>query len=375
MAHRSSSTHTRVWTWLLVSGVAVLAAASMACGKPAGDEEIASTDEPTIAADVGAVTRRDLVEPLIVRGTVVAMPNQDVKIAALVAGRVDSLSVAEGDWVKEGQTLAEIDPRPFSDQKRQAAASVAQAKAAVENARLNMERTERLFQRGIAAGKEVEDARAQRAAADAGLEQATAALDTADRQLSRAHVTSPISGQVVKRLVNVGEQVDGTAAQPIVEVANLDHVEIAAGIPADHLGRVKVGQRAAVSSDAYADHQFEGQIIAISPAVDVATNTALARIRLANTGRLLKVGMFAQVHVGLSERKGVLTVPPSAVAKGEAETAVYVVAGNLATRTNVTLGLETSDAVEILDGVKEGQKVLTSAVHGLGERARLAQPK
>jgi multidrug efflux system membrane fusion protein len=358
-----------------VSGVAVLAAASMACGKPAGDEEIASTDEPTIAADVGTVTRRDLVEPLIVRGTVVAMPNQDVKIAALVAGRVDSLSVAEGDWVKEGQTLAEIDPRPFADQKRQAAAGVAQAKSAVENARLNMERTERLFQRGIAAGKEVEDARAHRAAADAGLEQATAALDTAERQLSRAHVTSPISGQVVKRLVNVGEQVDGTAAQPIVEVANLDHVEIAAGIPADHLGRVKVGQRAAVSSDAYADHQFEGQIIAISPAVDVATNTALARIRLANTGRLLKVGMFAQVHVGLSERKGVLTVPPSAVAKGEAETAVYVVAGNLATRTKVTLGLETFDAVEILDGVKEGQKVLTSAVHGLGERARLAQPK
>jgi multidrug efflux system membrane fusion protein len=358
-----------------VLGVAAIAAASMACGKAAGDEEIAASDEPTIAADVGTVTRRDLVEPLIVRGSVVAMPNQDVKVAALVAGRVDSLSVAEGDWVKEGQTLAEIDPRPFADQKRQAAAGVAQAKSAVENARLNMERTERLFQRGIAAGKEVEDARAQRAASDAGLEQATAALDTAERQLSRAHVTSPISGQVVKRLVNVGEQVDGTAAQPVVEIANLDHVEIAAGIPADHLGRVTVGQRATVLSDAYADHPFEGQIIAISPAVDVATNTALARIRLANTGRLLKIGMFAQVHVGLSERRGVLTVPPTAVAKGDDETAVYVVAGNLATRTKVTLGLETSDAVEILDGVKEGQKVLTSAVHGLGERARLAQPK
>jgi RND family efflux transporter MFP subunit len=361
--------------WLLVSGVAALAAASIACGKSAGDEEITSADEPTISAEVGTVTRRDLVEPLIVRGTVVAMPNQDVKIAALVAGRVDSLSVAEGDWVRSGQIVAEIDPRPFADQKRQAAAGVAQARAAVENARLNMDRTERLFERGIAAGKEVEDARAQRAAADAGLEQATAALDTADRQLSRAHVTSPISGQVVKRLVSVGEQVDGTAAQSIVEVANLDHVEIAAGIPADHLGRVRVGQSAIVSSDAYADHAFEGQIIAISPAVDVATNTALARIRLANIGRLLKVGMFAQVHVGLSERKGVLTVPPSAVAKGEDETAVYVVAGNLATRTTVTLGLETSDAVEIVDGVAEGQKVLTSAIHGLGERARLAQPK
>jgi multidrug efflux pump subunit AcrA (membrane-fusion protein) len=84
--------------------------------------------------------------------------------------------------------------------------------------------------------------------------------------------------------------------------------------------------------------------------------------------------MFAQVHVGLSEKKGVLTVPPAAVAKGEADAAVYVVAGDVATRTKVTLGLETTDAVEILDGVKEGQTVLTSAIHGLGERARLAQP-
>jgi len=344
----------------------------MACGKGAGDEEIASADEPTVAADVGTVTRRDLIEPLIVRGTVVAMPNQDVKVGALVAGRVDSLSVAEGDWVTAGQIVAEIDPRPYADQKRQAAAGVAQATAAVENARLNFERTERLFQRGIAAGKEVEDARAQRAAADAALEQAAATLETADRQLSRTHVASPIAGQIVKRLVSVGEQVDGTAAEPIVEVANLDHVEIAAAIPADHLGRVGIGQRAEVTSDAYTGRAFEGEIIAIAPAVDSATNTALARIRLANTGRLLKIGMFAQAQIGVSERKGVLTVPPSAVSKGEEETAVYVVSGAIATRTKVTLGLETSEAVEIASGLTEGQKVLTSAVHGLGERARLA---
>ena len=373
--HPSSSASRWFRAALLASGIAAVAAAPMACGGGGGDEEITSADEPTITADVGTVTRRDLVEPLVVRGAVVAMPNQDVKIAALVAGRVDSLSVAEGDWVKAGQTVAEIDPRPFVDQKRQAAAAVAQATAAVENARLNFERTERLFQRGIAAGKEVEDARAQRAVADAALEQASASLDTADRQLSRAHVTSPIAGQVVKRLVSVGEQVDGTASEPIVEVANLDHVEIAAAIPSEHLGRVRVGQRAEVSSDAYPDRTFDGEIIAIAPAVDSATNTALARIRLANTDRLLKIGMFAQAQVGVSERKGVLTVPPSAISKSDAAAAAYVVSGAIATRTKVTLGLETTEAVEITSGLAEGQKILTSAIHGLGERARLAQPK
>ncbi len=372
--HRSSRSGARAAGWLVLAAAAV-ALPLASCSKKVSEEEIAAAEEPTIAAEVGSVTRQDLVEPLVVRGAVVALPNQDVKIAALVAGRVDQLPVAEGDAVAAGQVLAEIDSRAFVDQRRQAVAGVSQARAALENAQHNLERNERLFSRGIAAGKEVEDARAQRAAAEAALETANAALETAERQLSRTHVTSPIAGLVVKRLVSVGEQVDGTAAQPIVEVANLDHVEVAAAVPAEYLGRVKVAQHAEVSTDAYADQSFDGEIIAIAPAVDAATNTALARIRLANPGRLLKVGMFAQARITVGERKGVLTVPPSAVAKGKDDSAVYVLSGDVATRTKVTLGLETSDAVEILSGVTEGQRVLTSAVHGLGERARLTKPQ
>jgi RND family efflux transporter MFP subunit len=359
----------------VIAAAVVLAIVACGCSKPAADEEIASADVPTIAAEIGVVARQDLVEPLIVRGSVVAMPNQDVKIAAQVAGRIDSLNVAEGDWVKAGQVIAEIDPRPFNDQKRQAAAAVSNAQAALENAKLNLERTERLFQRGIAAGKEVEDARAQLASAEAGREQAAASLDTAERELSRTHVASPIAGQIVKRLASVGEQVDGTASQPIAEVANLDHVEVAAAVPAEHLGRVKIGQPATVTSDAYAGQSFTGEIIAMAPSVDAATNSTLARIRMANPGRLLRIGMFVQAQVGLSVHKAALTVPPSAVSKGEEDAAVYVVSGDMATRTKVRLGIETTAAVEVLDGVTEGQKVLTSAVHGLGEKARLAAAK
>jgi RND family efflux transporter MFP subunit len=360
---------------LVIIAAAIIALVASGCSKPAADEEIASADVPTISAETGVVARQDLVEPLVVRGSVVAMPNQDVKIAAQVAGRIDSLNVAEGDWVTAGQVIAEIDPRPFNDQKRQAAAAVSNAKAALENARLNLERTERLFQRGIAAGKEVEDARAQLASAEASREQAAALFDTAERELSRTHVASPIAGQIVKRLASVGEQVDGTASQPVAQVINIDHVEVAAAVPAEHLGRIRIGQPVTITSDTYADQRFPGEILAIAPSVDAATNTTLARIRTANPGRLLKVGMFVQAQVGLSVRKGALTVPPSAVSKGEEDTVVYVVSGETATRTKVKLGIETTAAVEVLDGLKEGQRILTSAVHGLGERARLAPAK
>lgn len=372
---RSCNHSSRIWPWLVAAAVSAAALNSVACGKPAAEEEISSEAVPTITADIGSVARQDLVEPLVVRGGVVAMPNQDVKIASMVPGRIDSMLVAEGDAVKAGQVVAEIDSRPLNDQRRQAAAGLTQAKAALDNATLNLDRTERLFQRGIAAGKEVEDARTLRASAEAAVEQAQAGLDSAERQMQRTRIVSPISGQVVKRIVAVGEEVDGTAAQPVLEIANLDQVEIAANVPAEHLGRVRVGQAASVSSDAYGDRIFTGSVIAISPAVDAATNTALARIRVANAERLLKVGMFAQVQIALSQKKGVLTVPPSAVSKGDEDVAVYVVDKDTATRTKVKIGLETPESVEIVSGLKEGQKILTSAIHGLGERARLAQNK
>ncbi len=356
-----------------IRALALLALAlGPACRHAAESEEIASAEVPTIQAATGTVTRRDLVERLVVRGTIVAPPNEDVRIASQVAGRVTAMNVAEGDHVSAGQALAQIETRPLEDQRRAAAAALGQAQAAQDAAKQNLARTQKLFERGIAAGKEVEDARAAQAAAEAGLEQARAALEAADRQLSRAQVTSPIAGQVVKRFVGVGEQVDGTAAQPLVEVANVERVEAAAQVPAEHLGAVREGMAAEVVSDAYPGRTFAGRVVAMAPALDPATNSALVRVAVPNPERLLKVGMFAEVRVALRRKPGALSVPPSALVRSEDGAAVYAVAGEFALRTPVKVGLETTEAVELLSGVKEGQTVLVSSVHGLGEKARLA---
>ncbi len=365
MADRSTS---RVWLFPVLAA----SLAAPACRRATSDEEIVSPEVPTITAETARVSRRDLVEALLVRGAVSAPPNEDVRLAAQVAGRIVAMSAAEGDTVHAGQVLAEIERAPLEDQQRHARAALSEARAALENARLNLARTEKLFARGIAAGKEVEDARAQSAASAAGVEQAEAALATADRQLERAHVRAPISGQVVRRFAGVGEQVDGTPAQPLLEIANVERVEIAAHVVAEELRRVRVGQHARVASDAYPDRSFDGAVIAIAPAIDPATNAALVRIRVPNPERTLKVGMFAQARIALREKKAALVVPPSAVAKGDAGPAVYVVKGAVATRTPVSLGIETEDAVELLSGVEEGETVLSSAIHGLAERARLA---
>lgn len=356
-----------------IVGIAV-AAALPACKAKPEEEETKAPEVPTITAQTARVSRTMLAEDLPVRGTLAAMPNEDVKVSALVPGRVNAVSVAEGDNVRQGQVIAELDRQPIDDQRRQAVAAVDQAKAQVENARLNLQRNQQLFERGIAAGKEVEDARAQVAAAQAGLDTANATLSTANRNIERASVRSPISGQVVKRMVSVGEQVDGTAAQPIAEIANLDRLELAANVPAEYLSRVKINQSAAIATDAYPDRTFTGTVIAIAPAVDATTNAGLVRVRIANADHALKVGMFAECRIVLGERPNALTVPPSAVVKSDEGAVVYVVAGDTAVRTPVKLGLEKPTAIEIVSGLKDGDVVLTSSVYGLGEKAKLAKP-
>ncbi len=363
-----------VFSWLPLCVLVTVLSLTVGCARKADEEEATPAEVPTITAEVARVERKTLVDTLVVRGTIAALPNADVKVSALVAGRVNAVSVAEGDSVNEGQVVAELDRRPLDDQRRQAVASVDQAKAQIENARLNLQRNQQLFDRGIAAGKEVEDARAQMASTQSALEQANAALSTVDRNIERTSVQSPIAGQVVKRMVSVGEQVDGTAAQPIVEIANVDRVELAANVPAEHLARIKIGQTVTVTSDTYADRAFPGAVIAISPVVDSTTNSALVRIRITNGERLLKVGMFAEAHVALTQHPNTLIVPPPALVRDARGAAVYVVTGDTAQRTEVKVGIEQPDAVEILSGLTEGQSVLTTSVYGLGEKAKLAKP-
>jgi RND family efflux transporter MFP subunit len=128
-----------------------------------------------------------------------------------------------------------------------------------------------------------------------------------------------------------------------------------------------------VATAAYVDRTFNGRIVAIAPSVDPATNTALARIRVDNPERLLKVGMFAEARITLESHANALVVPVSALVRDDDGAAVYVVNGDTASRTAVTTGLEQGTQVEIVKGVTDGQSVLTSGVHGLGDSVKLAK--
>jgi len=360
---------------ILPSGslILVLSAACLAgCGgKPAGDN--ANTDATPVAeVTVTQVKRGDIAEMLRIAGTIAALPNQDIKIPSQVAGRVTELRVAEGDRVQAGQFVAKIDDRPYRDQLTQALATEQQARANLENAKFNHARNEDVFKRGIASRKEVEDSRTQESVAQAALTQAEATVSTARLQVSRTNIQSPITGLVVKRFVNVDEQVDGTAAQPILQVANSTEVELLGNLPAQYMSKYRVGQTVTVSSDAFPDKLLTGRVVAISPSVDPATNAGLVRIRFSNPGGMLRLGMVLTAETPLEKHVGAVIVPADAIYKDEQGTPrVFKVTGDNATAVQVKLGIQNKNVVEILSGVQPGETIIASGGYGLPDKAKV----
>jgi RND family efflux transporter MFP subunit len=343
--------------------------------KPSGDEgEDKEEGAANIVAEVTVtrVERADIASTLSVSGTISALPNQDVRVSSLVPGRVARMMVAEGDRIQEGQVLAKIDDRPFHDQVQQAQAAVDQAKANLENSDLSLQRNQRLLERGIAAQKDFEDARTQATVNKALLSQAEAALSLARLNLARTEVRSPLTGMVVKRLLSAGEQVDGTAAQPVFEVANTSEVELYGNVPALYLDKIRVGQALNISTDAFPGKVFQSHIVAISPAVDPATNVGLVRIRIANAAGLLRLGMFLTAQVPLESHRNTLVAALEAVYRDQdGNPEIYRVEGEKAEAIPVKLGLETRDRVELLSGAEEGETIILGGGYGLPAHAKI----
>jgi RND family efflux transporter MFP subunit len=339
------------------------------CGSGAGKEENAGV---VAEVTVARVERGAISEQLAVSGNLTAAPNRDAKLAALVPGRIAKVLVTEGDAVKPGQALVELESTQLADQVRQAEATVAQGRANLKNAQLSAERNEGLLQRGIASRKEAEDARTQLAVSAAALRQAEAGLSAARNQLGRATIRAPFAGTVVHRFLSVGEQVDGTAAQPVVEVAQIDTLELVGSVPGSRLAEVRAGEAFTFETREVPGAPLKATVVAVLPAVDPATNNGTVRIRMDNQQHLLKFGAFLSFNLPLKASGTKLIVPRQAIYPDEnGEPHVYKVTGDLAVAVPVEVGVQTKDKAEIVAGVKEGEVVVVTGGYGLPDKAKV----
>ena len=288
-------------------------------------------------------------------------PLRTVGVNAQTGGALQSVRVEEGDMVRAGQVLAEIDTRELAAQLRSAEASYNLAKSTAE-------RSEKLFRDKVMTGAEVERDRAALAAAEATVE----GLRT---RIGYGSVKAPMAGVVTEKRVETGDVVSPqtrlfSIADVNVLVARVDVSEL-------DVSGIDPGDAVDVTVDALGGTAFRGTVRRVFPAVD--TTTRLVPVEIALSGqaaRRLKPGYMARVTFRFAERPGVIFAPSSAVVGTGESRAVFVVESGKAHRRPVKLGQESGEKVEILDGLKVGETVVAVGAGDLrdGAQVRVVPP-
>ncbi len=339
-----------------------------ACGGE-GSEEEPTEQSPLVHVRLSEVGLGDLRASVTIPGRIAPLPGRMTRVSFQVPGRLLEVAAAEGQSIRKGQLLARIDPQPFLKESQQAKARVAVIEANLSAARQNLDRNRRLFERGIAAGREVEESAAMVDSLEAELDSASAALANAELQVRRCEVFADLTGVVVNRFLNPGEQVSGSPSDPVLEIADLDRVEMVARLPVSYLPVVSRGDRIMVRTPAFPDKLFDGQIAAIGAQVEAETDTLQMRVSLLNPRQQLKIGLFVEAELTVASRRGVVLAPESALVREESGECVFVAKGDLAEKRPVTVGLQADGKVEILSGLSPGERVLISGNYGLVDQA------
>ena len=197
--------------------------------------------------------------------------------------------------------------------------------------------------------------------------------DIEGMKYEKASIKSPINGTVIKKFLDEGSQVEPSVSPmmriPVIMVANIDTVKVLGNVSEKYLGKLKEGAEARVKVDAYPDEVFLGEVTRIAPLVDLTTRTAEVEIEISNEGHRLKPGMFARVSLILEKKENALVVPIKAVLNGNNRKFVFVINNKAAHKKEVKTGIYQKDSLEIVEGLKEGDWVITEGNYGLKDGA------
>lgn len=312
-----------------------------------------------------APARREVIAPVVhATGQIEADPARTRVVAARVAGVIESVAFREGDFVTEGQVLATIRAPGLGSMR----ADIAALKARSASARANLARLEALAQRNMASQQELAAARAEAtalAAEASAAEQRLKALGLNARGAApKFELRAPGSGFAIRRGVVAGESV--LAEQEVATIVDLERAWFVARVFEHQLARIRVGAAAAVELNAYPGETFLGAVDYVSPAVDAEARTIVARVVVENRDALLRIGLFGTAAIAApteARSTPVLVVPRSALTEIAGKTVVFVAGeGGSFELHEVILGVSGPGMVEVVQGLQEGEQVVTRGV-------------
>jgi RND family efflux transporter MFP subunit len=331
-----------------------------------------------MTVELAAVKRGDMSESISVVGNLIGAAT--VEAVPKVSGRLEAVTVRLGDRVSRGQRLAKIEDQEIVEQVRQAQASydvagatIRQREADLKLAQTNLDRSRNLFERQLIPKQTFDDTDAKYQAAVAALDlaraqyaQAQARLDELKINLANTEIVSPVSGFIGKRALDPGAWV--TPNSSFISVVDIGVVRLVANVVEKDLRRITQGMRADVTVDAFPGEKFEGRIAHVAPILDPATRTAQIEVEVQNPNFRLKPGMYAKVDFVVERRNNTLIVPANAIVDLNGKKGVFLPdEGDVARFKPVTIGMSQPELVEVVDGLPEGTRVVTTGAAALRE--------
>ncbi|MDP2960098.1 MAG: efflux RND transporter periplasmic adaptor subunit [candidate division Zixibacteria bacterium] len=280
--------------------------------------------EKVYRVEVDKVKKGDIAS--LVTGSGKVQAKKDVKISATVPGLIISLPIKDGDWVKKGQLLVQIDPSEYKSAVAQATAQLNSARANLEQAELIFERQKKLFEKNLTSKEQYDATLTQYNVAKAQYDQSSASLRQSNDLLVKTTIAAPMEGKITELMKKEGEMVTGATYNPteIMTISDISLFEVEVEVDETDIAEVKLSQEAKIKIDAFPDTVFKGEVSEIGNTAKVTgygtqdqVVNFLVKVLLLDEVQGIKPGMSASVDITTASHKDVLQIPIAAVVMRE----------------------------------------------------------
>lgn len=355
----------RALSVLAVSALAILAAG---CGAKAVRRS------PRVSVTVAKAERRSVPLELAASGTI--EPIQSAAVGSQVGGVIMRIRIHEGDFVRAGQVLVELDPRPFRAELDQARGVLARDRAQAQTARLDAERARKMVDQGMISQAEWEQKRAAADATAGSVTADSAAVANARLNLDYASIRAPISGRTGRLNVHVGDLVKSGTSEPLVTINQINPIRVRFTVAQSELSSIQKYRghdpRVIVRPVSEDSTQIEGRLVFVDNSVDLDTGTLLLKGELKNADGRLWPGEFVEVRLVLTTQKDALVVPSTAVTRGQQGTYVYVMNADSTAASRPVTVLRSDDLITVLSsGLEAGETVVTDGQFRLSPGSKM----
>jgi len=297
--------------------------------------------------------------------------SENVIISPKKAGIIEKILVKEGDRVKKGQVLVQLDDVGARLEIERAEAKLQEAEALVENNRNTITRYQKLFETMVIPQQTYDDLLLKIKVDEAKFALAKAELNLARQNLLDHRIVSPIEGVINLKIASLGEHVNVAPKDEILTIVQMDPLELEFYVPENWVGKIRLGTNVQFMVKAFSEEKFSATLQFISPTADPSTRNVKMKAIVQNPQYRLKPGFFAEVTVQTGNNPTALVVPESALFSQGGKFFAFVVQNGVAHLKEVETGLRFEGKVEILKGIEKGEQVVTAGHEQLSDGTKV----